>query len=132
MENSKITKFRVWNPNYKTWCGKDKGDWWLGMEYNTGKLVCIVEGKIVDAPDYLVPQMFTGLHDRHGREIWEGDVVKRKYVKYQIIFEKGAFRRKPINSTFPKTELLQMRGIKSDYFEVIGNCFENPELLNSK
>jgi len=127
-------KFRVWNPKYKSWCGKDKGDWWLGLEYNTGKLVCIVDGNIKDAPDYLITQMFTGLLDKNGKEIYEDDFVTSESHLPEVMrveFIEGAFCMThstiddypiDINHFYPSigTDLV-----------VIGNVYENPDLSSN-
>ena len=76
----------------------------------------------------LVFMQFTGLLDKNGKEIYEGDIVETphklmKKYKWQVIFHKGAF--------------VLSDGIGFRYFYgkkytqkygVIGNIYENPEL----
>ncbi len=66
----------------------------------------------------LILMQFTGLKDKNGKEIWEGDVVYLAgYGNYQV--------------EFPFIQLYEA-GQEKDIGEVIGNIYENPELLNNK
>jgi hypothetical protein len=87
---------------------------------------------------------YTGLKDKNGKEIYEGDIVKfyqcrdkkggvwfsyyRDYREWWGVvgFEKGRF-------TILKSKYIKKTNIEekeSDNWEVIGNIFENSELLN--
>ncbi len=85
-----------------------------------------VEGHLVQ----LDVMQFTGLLDRNGKEIYEGDIVHAEGYQprnYAIEFIEGGFC-----GTYPSTLPIDMNhwypstGCK---VEVIGNIYENPELL---
>lgn len=65
---------------------------------------------------------YTGLKDKNGVEIYEGDIVKGNYLR-------GIGEIK-WNDKFCKFDISHRMNISpSDEFEVIGNIYENPELL---
>lgn len=88
---------------------------------------------------------YTGLHDKNGKEIYEGDIVKiyghcfdfgfKQEEIGQIEFIHGAFgfyREKSKNEyCFNNLETEESYG-ELDYYEVIGNIYDNPELLGGK
>jgi uncharacterized phage protein (TIGR01671 family) len=71
---------------------------------------------------------YTGLTDKNGKEIYEGDVVNGNL---QIHFYNGAFVA-VICGSIPFTDnCYQIYWIVVNEYCVIGNIYENPELLNS-
>jgi len=88
------------------------------------------KGMIVRVTPETVGQ-FTGLHDKNGKEIFEGDIMETElFTKYfQITFgnsEKwgSSFCHQSHNSIYVLNKNF------ADTSEVIGNIYENKELLN--
>ena len=82
---------------------------------------------------------FSGLHDKHGNEIYEGDIIKSKYSNFDketnyvyslVVFSNGSYKYKTkaykdsLDNEWPSVfdyDLLDS--------EVVGNIYENNDLL---
>lgn len=77
---------------------------------------------------------FTGLHDKNGKEIYEGDIISNGYEKCIVVWVKEytGFMLKLINKEYEDKEWTNpMIDLRKDE-EVIGNIYENPELLKGE
>ncbi len=85
---------------------------------------------------------FTGLHDKNGKEIHEGDVVRIEFSSYvpnkDHVVEYNTESASFIGRMIEKKEHSGYHQDREyDFFshtncEVIGNIYENPELLNKQ
>jgi hypothetical protein len=64
---------------------------------------------------------FTGLHDKNGKEIYEGDIVKSGNFTDSVIYWRCGFGTGEGQDFTP---------LDQNVIEVIGNIYENPELLS--
>lgn len=71
----------------------------------------------------------TGLKDKNGNLIWENDVVKINNSKVNTLI---TFRDFEIICTIPNEKYYKHRLEYDTEYEVIGNIFDNPELLESE
>lgn len=107
----RVHKFRVWNKK---------------------------ENKMIyfDFKDILESDRGTGVKDKNGKEIYEGDILYIEfYARYLVVWD---------DCGYFSTECIEKRGIESfmlepylliesekENIEIIGNKYENPELLEN-
>ena len=126
-------KFRVWNEKTESFI--DYGD--LMLDLKNGKVysgdVGIPEYTI-DVTNQVILMQYTGCRDKNGIEIYEGDVIKDKYDKIWLVqWYVGAFviTNKIPDSDGQTSTYSHFSNLSNHhfYFEVIGNMWDNPELL---
>lgn len=139
-------KFRVWDNKYRSWMMADFGTihgvgnfisaggkgYWLPAILKNETLTDRIHEEIPfngSNPRWVV-QQYTGLKDKNGREIYEGDILKCKGYDRLFDIEEFYYNRevKHITASTGELEMSGYFSIPMDR-EVVGNIFENPELL---
>lgn len=126
-----ITKFRAWDKarnemNYKVMvgnCDTDDENW-------TCPIIWIEEKKDwLHFDDYDSIMQSTGLKDKNGKEIFEGDVLKSNKYITSVFYERGAYCVKFCRTPNTTVTMDVISFIKKYKTRIVGNIYENPELL---
>lgn len=122
-------------PKFRAWLKKEqKMDNYIDhISWLEDELYCIGDGitYMVSAEDLELMQS-TGLVDKNGKEIFEGDIVKMakdvysEPTYYEVVRHRGGAYR--LESKQHGCELW----LRHTDCEVVGNVYENPELLEDK
>jgi len=127
-------KFRAWHKAKKFMDTAWLIDWEHGQVAHRSHNVSQLENCIL--------MQYTGLKDKNGKEIYEGDIVllRNEFATWKgtVIFNEGAFKLS-INYSwgnsmnhFSKTDEFNDMGARielNNTYVVVGNIYENPELL---
>ena len=118
-------KFRIWDKENKKmfYKGVSPDRIYMGLD---GKLYNGLNGQ--DFSDNFILMQYTGLKDKNGKEVYEGDIVRIKSCGDEYIDVVRFYIDGDCQSCF-RTGML---GWHRDEIEVIGNIFENSELLTAK
>ncbi|WP_273478641.1 YopX family protein [Ignavigranum ruoffiae] len=128
-----IPKFRAWDKEHNEWFD-DYGVFRLALLKN-GEIIMLYAGNYRGYADEVEVDLSTGLFDKNGKEIFEGDILSTDLERPYLVVERH-------NTYF----LYQCNDGKEDYYdtmlsvrekhieqdmtvEIIGNIYENPELL---
>lgn len=129
-----LPKFRIWDKNEKKMYYLNNVFIGVGqLGFSDTHYIDLTED---DNEDVEIMQ-WAGLCDLHNKEIWQGDIVKCRFMidydlfaepKYvAVTFEEGKFL------PMAKMKMTQYRMLPYYYdYEVVGNVYENSQLLGEK
>lgn len=116
-------KFRAWD---------EKSKFMYSPDDNNSEMFMYFDGTVCydgsPTKDYILMQ-FTGLLDKNGKEIYEGDVIQDgdEPQDYEVSFNSGSFWAEEI-IPLQGGSMISLYDVRG-HCEIIGNIYENKDLL---
>lgn len=134
---SREFKFRIWlKPTYEYKCefmdryGRKLPD--LDCRFYTQDY--FFDDTWLNTDDYedIIVEQYTGLKDKNGKEIYEGDILETCCGKAEVYFDDEFLMYKIKVKHGGTMPFVSKKSKKHFDYEIIGNIHENPELLEDK
>lgn len=138
-------KFRAWDEGNKVmhydfqWIQSgNEGNDWICFVSDKTPWPSVDNGILFNNPYFsqqLKKMQFTGIRDKNGKEIYDGDILSfADTYFYEVRFEDAKFVCYHLNKQYGKwgdlSRIYDVDFAKYGGIEIIGNIYEHPELLN--
>lgn len=122
----------------------DNGEWVVGSYINGGFIIKTNHTECVDIFENTICQC-TGLKDKNGKLIWENDIIKTFDAGEEWCLSKIIFADTSLGYGWKTTDIKSLSKYNNNLFkevgfgsfdsksvEIVGNIFDNAELLESE
>lgn len=129
----KKVKFRAWDTEEKKWFPEHHGGQWINITSLGNIVFGFEDGDPENGDGRFEIQLYTGLKDKNGKEIYEGDVLCRNFQYGEPETAEVYFNEKTAGFNVKLPQNSGWNPILGVYYnafdngvEVIGNIYETP------